>query len=288
MPFGLNVLAEVIAGYILPGRPIAVMMFKAYCYYSAVQANTFTAALKLGHYMKVPPRAMFWAQLLGSIVCCFVSLGVQNWMVDNIDGLCSPNQPAGFTCNTTNTFFAASLIWGAIGLQRLFSPGQIYSQLLWFFPIGFLLPFPFYYAARRYPKSWLRYVNFPVFFGGTGALPPASGINYSAWFATGFIFQYFMRRRHFRWWLRYNYLLSAALDSGVAIGLVLIFFCLQLPRGGINFDWWGNTVWQKTADANEIPFMVLAEGRTFGPSPVSSLPAFLEFSTHICVAHSHE
>jgi len=71
--------------------------------------------------------------------------------------------------------------------------------------------------------------------------------------------------KHFRWWLRFNYLLSAALDSGVAIGVILIFFCLQFPRGGVTLNWWGNTVWQNTADSNGVPFMTLAEGQTFGP-----------------------
>jgi len=244
-----------------------MMLFKTYCFFTAGQANAFTGDLKLGHYMKIPPRVMFWSQMLGSIVCCFVVLGVQNWMIGNIDGLCQADQKAGFSCPGTNTFFVASLLWGVIGPARLFSIGQLYSPLLWFFFIGFLIPIPFYYAARRYPRSWLRYVNFPVFFNGANSIPPASGINYSSWFAVGFVFQYIMRRRHFRWWLRYNYLLSAALDSGVAIGLIIIFFCLQLPNGGFNLNWWGNTVWQNTADSNGVTFLKLADGQTFGPPP---------------------
>jgi OPT family oligopeptide transporter len=264
----LNILAEFIIGYAVPGRPVANMIFKTYCFFTAYQANAFTVDLKLGHYMKIPPRVMFWAQMLGSIVCCFVVLGVQQWMIANVEDLCAPNQKDFFVCPSTTTFYTASLLWGAVGPQRLFSVGQIYSPLLWFFLIGFLLPFPFYYAARRYPRSFLRYVNFPVFFNGANALPPASGINYSSWFLVGFIFQFIMRRRHFRWWLRYNYLLSAAMDSGVAISLILIFFCLQMPRGGINLNWWGNTVWQKTADANGIAYIPLAPNTTFGPPPV--------------------
>jgi OPT family oligopeptide transporter len=253
----------------LPGRPTATMIFKSYCFFTATQANAFTADLKLGHYMKIPPRAMFWSQMLGSIVCCFAVVGTQDWMVANIEGLCEPDQKDFFVCPSTTTFYTASLLWGAIGPRRLFSIGQIYSPLLLFFPIGFLLPFPFYYAARRYPRSFLRYINFPVFFNGASVLPPASGINFSSWFLAGFIFQYVLRRRYFRWWLRYNYILSGALDSGVGISLILIFFCLQFPRGGINLNWWGNTVWQNTADANGIPYIPLASGQTFGPPPVS-------------------
>ena len=46
------------------------------------------------------------------------------------------------------------------------------------------------------------------------AIPPATGINYSAWFATGFVFQYLVRKRNFAWWSKFNYVTSAALDSG--------------------------------------------------------------------------
>ena len=51
---GLNVIAELIVGYVLPGRPIAMMMFKTYGYITMYQALQFASDFKLGHYMKVP------------------------------------------------------------------------------------------------------------------------------------------------------------------------------------------------------------------------------------------
>ena len=53
---GLNVITELIIGYGLPGRPIAMMMFKTWGYITMAQALTFTSDFKLGHYMKIPPR----------------------------------------------------------------------------------------------------------------------------------------------------------------------------------------------------------------------------------------
>ena len=103
-----------------------------------------------------------------------------------------------------------------------------------------MLPIPFYFLARRFPLSLWRYVNIPVTFAGLQAIPPATGINYASWVMTGFVFNYWIRRYHFRWWMRYNYILSAALDGGVAIASILIFFCLIYPKGGINLSWWGN------------------------------------------------
>jgi len=57
---GLNVFTEFIIGYMLPGRPIAMMLFKTYGYITMRQALAFAQDLKLGWYMKVPPRTMFW------------------------------------------------------------------------------------------------------------------------------------------------------------------------------------------------------------------------------------
>ncbi|KAK3815162.1 MAG: OPT oligopeptide transporter protein-domain-containing protein, partial [Benniella sp.] len=76
---GLNIITEYVIGYILPGYPIANVTFKTLGYISMVQAMTFTSDLKLGHYMKLPPRAMFWAQLLGTVIAGFTNLLTANW-----------------------------------------------------------------------------------------------------------------------------------------------------------------------------------------------------------------
>ncbi|KAI5123225.1 hypothetical protein M0805_001314 [Coniferiporia weirii] len=262
----LQVLAELIVGYALPGRPVAMMIFKTFSFISLTQAIAFLGDLKLGHYMKIPPRTMYFAQCIATVISVFVVVGVQAWMFQNIPDLCSAEQADHFICPSTSVFATSALLWGGIGPKRLFDSGALYNPLMYFFLIGAILPIPFYFLARRYPLSYWRFVNVPVIFAGISMLPPATGINYSAWFTFGAIFQYFMRRFHFRWWMRYNYILSAALDSGVAISLIVIFFSLQLPKGGVTLNWWGNTVWQNTLDAMGAPFLTVPVGETFGPA----------------------
>ncbi|KAG6373683.1 OPT oligopeptide transporter [Boletus reticuloceps] len=249
---GLNVITELIVGYAIPGRPLAMMLFKTWGYITMYQALQFASDFKLGHYMKIPPRQMF-ACLDVYQYTGHVHYHAEGWL----------HLPQ------YQVFGTASVIWGVIGPQRQFSSGQIYNSLLWFFLLGAICPVIAWLAQKRWPNSWIRYLNFPVIFSGTGLIPPASAVNYVTWGIVGFIFQYFIRRRHFSWWTKYNYVLSAALDTGLACSVILIFFCLQYPDNGtIGLNsiqtWWGNTVFLKTADGQSATLR--AVNGTFGPS----------------------
>ncbi|KAF8262095.1 OPT oligopeptide transporter protein-domain-containing protein [Lactarius quietus] len=220
---GLNVITELIIGYLLPGRPIAMMMFKAWGYITMSQALNLAAAFKLGHYMKIPPRPMFFCQVVATVISGTVQLGVQAWLFSNVEDICSPSQKDGFSCPNTNVFGNASIIvryifpyipvpiptspsqWGVIGPQRIFAHGQLYYGLLFFFLIGAVLPIIQWALHKRLKIGLLN-------------------------------------------------VLSAALDTGYAIGVVFIFFTLQYPdNGNIGLNsiqnWWGNTVFLNTADA---------------------------------------
>jgi OPT family small oligopeptide transporter len=268
---GLNVITELIVGFMLPGRPIAMMIFKTYGYITMAQAMQFTADFKLGHYMKIPPRPMFWAQVIATIIAGTVQLGVQSWMFTTIPDLCSSTQQDGFICPGTQVFGTASVVWGVIGPSLQFSKGQVYYSLLFFLPIGAICPVILYVISRRYPRSILNYLNFPLMVAGLGSIPPASAVNYVPWAIVGFTFQFVIRRWHFSFWAKYNYVLSAALDGGTAIGVMLVYFCLEFPLAGtIGANtiqrWWGNRVYMETADWQYVPLKTVPAGERFGPS----------------------
>ena len=175
---GLNVFTEFIIGYMLPGRPVAMMLFKTYGYITMVQGLYFLQDLKLGQYMKVPFRVLFWGQAAATIWSCFVQVAVLHWGITNISDVCTNDQVNNFTCPNGRVFFNASVIWGLIGPQRIFSPGALYSGLLFFWLVGVLTPIAIYIGARMFPKSSIRYLSAPIIFGGTGNLPPATPLNY--------------------------------------------------------------------------------------------------------------
>lgn len=238
---GLNIVTEYVIGYMLPGHAIANVTFKTYGYIVNVQALTFTADLKLGHYMKIPPRVMFMAQIISTLISGVINLSTATWLVNTRPNICTP-EGFPFTCRSTKTFYSASIIWGAIGPARVFGnvQGALYSPVQWGFLVGALLPIPFWYASRKFPDvAWLKYVHWPVLLAATSNMPPALPYFYTNGLFLGFVFAFLLRRYRYNWWSRYNYLTSAALDTGVAICGLVIFFAIQSWEGEMP-NWWGN------------------------------------------------
>ncbi|KAK1250003.1 hypothetical protein MKX08_010006 [Trichoderma sp. CBMAI-0020] len=263
---GLNVLTEFVYGYIQPGRPLALMLFKTFGYITMSQALNFVSDLKFGHYMKIPPRTMFMAQVVATTYSCIIQVLVLNTALNIIPDVCDEQQPERFTCPGGRVFYSASVIWGLIGPGRIFSPGQIYSGLFLFFIVGAITPIIIYYAAKRNPKSPVKYLIAPLLFGGPGAIPPATPLNYFSWGIVGFVFQFWIKKRHFRWWSRSNFLTSSGLDLGLALATLFIFFALTM-QGIDPPKWWGNDVVTTTMDYQGTAIRAhVAEGEYFGPS----------------------
>jgi len=128
----------------------------------------------------------------------------------------------------------------------------MYNPILYWLLGGAVTPVITWTLAKRFPHSFLQYANVPVALSGAIFMPPATGINFSSWFLVGFIFrmsplhrslflsnplllvstEYLLRRRQFRWWSKFNFVLSAGLDSGTIISALFIFLTLSLPKNG--------------------------------------------------------
>ena len=73
----------------------------------------------------------------------------------------------------------------------------------------------------------------------------ATPLNFSTWAIVGLIFNHWIKKRWWGWWRNYNYVTSAALDSGLIFSTVIIFLAITLPEVPLP-DWWGNTIPLKT------------------------------------------
>ncbi|CAL5358208.1 unnamed protein product [Camellia sinensis] len=238
---GLNIITEYVMGIIYPGRPIANVCFKVYGYMSISQAVSFLSDFKLGHYMKIPPRSMFLVQFIGTIIAGTVNIAVAWWLLNSITNICQDDLlPADspWTCPGDRVFFDASVIWGLVGPKRIFGSLGNYSSMNWFFLGGAVGPIIVWLFHKAFPEqSWIPLINLPVLLGATAYMPPATAVNYNSWILVGTIFNFFIFRYRKKWWQRYNYILSAALDAGVAFMAVLLYLSVGMENKGIT--WWG-------------------------------------------------
>lgn len=124
---------------------------------SCAQALDMISDLKLAHYMKINPKHMFLAQLLGTVIGCIVNymvicvvLAPENGYRGFLDG--SVTDPTGqWDGRKIHIFRSASIIWGAVGPEKFFS-GK-YKYLYWGFVLGALLPFIPWLLHKRFQKK---------------------------------------------------------------------------------------------------------------------------------------
>lgn len=78
---------------------------------SLLSGLNFAQDLKLGHYMKIPPRTTFVCQIVATLSSALVQVGVKALVASAVPDLCSSTQPSGLVCPTAHTFYSASVIW---------------------------------------------------------------------------------------------------------------------------------------------------------------------------------
>ena len=197
----LNVLAEFIGGSWVEGNALAMNYFKSFGYVTCAHALAFSNDLKLAHYVKIPPRHTFFAQMIATLVSTFVCTGVLNFQINQIEGVCEPDQPNHFTCPGINTFFTASVLWGTLGPKKMFGKGGQYTALLVGFPVGLVLPFIFYYAQKTFKRQrWLRQAHPVILLYGALTWAPYN-LSYS-WPAVpiGWLAMVYTKKRFLAFW----------------------------------------------------------------------------------------
>jgi len=266
----LNVIAEFIGGGFVKGNALSMNFFKAFGYITTAQAVYFSNDLKLAHYVKIPPRTTFIAQIVATFISTFVCTGVFNFQM-HMEGICTAQASWGFTCPGINTFFTAAVFWGTLGPHRLFGKGP-FNLLLLGFPVGAVLPIIGVFLKKKFPHNRVIRQFHPVLFcvGGLLWAPynfsyylPAIPVAYLSWL--------YIKPRYLAFWSKYNYVLAAALSAGVALSAVVIFFCVQYTE--VAFEWWGTDVsfegCEGTACRRFPPKLYLPEVGYFGPPPGS-------------------
>ncbi|OBA20919.1 OPT superfamily oligopeptide transporter [Metschnikowia bicuspidata var. bicuspidata NRRL YB-4993] len=189
------------------------------------------------------------SQIRKWLTTCFISLAVINFNITNIKDYCDPNQSQRFTCPSARTFYSASVIWGVIGPERVFS--HLYPILKWCFLIGFLLA-PLMFLIKKYFSKYqaVRYFEPVLVIGGFLIYAPYNLSYFTPGVIASFFFMHVIRNRYINWFKKYVFLLSGSLNAGLAFSSIIIFFAVQYNEKYI--DWWGNNVPYAGLDASSF------------------------------------
>lgn len=252
---GNNIFADLVGGYLLSQQQQNFMAFKALTVQALIGALQVTANMKLGHYMKIPPRTMVVVQLISVLVVSCAQVAVKTLMVVTVSDLCSSTQSLGLQCIMANAYNSSALLWSAVGPHYIFF-SQSFQFVLWGLLVGALVPAIVWLMYKWTKARWLLYINAPLIFTSMTNAPASMSINFTCWFVVSFIFQYWMRKHRFHWWSKYNFVTADALDLGTVVSELLIFLAIRLPlHVSPVINWWGNRVVFQNADIMRKPWL---------------------------------
>jgi len=86
---------------------------------------TFISDQKLGHYMKVPPRHTFIAQLSAAAICGLIQIATKTLLFASVEDICGSQQRDLLTCANTKVFFTSTIIWCVADQKRKPDPADI-------------------------------------------------------------------------------------------------------------------------------------------------------------------
>lgn len=197
---------------------------------------------KIGHYMHIPPRLVFMSQIFGELMGVPINYAVMRWVMKTkgefITGAKTDplHQWTGQSVSRSNTIAVQYVL---VGPARLFKE-HLYSPLPWAFLVGAGLPLVLYALHRAFPRAKFNLWNVTIFFSSLGTFYGNVSTGYFSSFIAGFVVMYWIYRRKFQLWSRYNYLVAAAFDAGFNFNMLLIFLFFSVGKTVTMPEWWGN------------------------------------------------
>lgn len=126
---------------------------------------------------------------------------------------------------------------------------------MYFFLVGAGVSFIVIAMQLLRPKSqfWRR-ISPALLMSGAENIPTSTGIHYGSWMVAVLLFNFIIHKRNPSWWRNYNLILASALDCGVAIAAIIVYFAITYTGASGNYTWWGTTVVSSTCDSKGCPY----------------------------------
>lgn len=241
LTFIIQPFVQMIGGYLHTGKPVANMYFVLYGYNTVSQAQLLLRDLKIAQYAKLPPRAAFTAQIIGTLLGAVLNFIMMNSIIDNQREILLSVQGTNiWSGQQPQQYNSQAIAWGGLS-HELFSAGQRYQWVPWAYLVGLFVPVPFWVLHKFWPRLRADYLYTPIIAYYIGWL--CVGINSSilSYFAIAFLSQWWLRTRYPTWFAKYNYIIGAALDGGTQVMVFILSFAVQGAGGTSHLfpAWWG-------------------------------------------------
>ena len=225
---GLNILSQLIMGYLRPGSALANLTFKMFGTNTLKQALFYLSGMKLAYYMKLPPRLVFFGIIYGTVISGISSYITFDYLVRNVSviwkaaqGYPVPDQ--NWKTTLPQIIISAAQVFGIATPHKVFfGKDSYYYGLHWAFLLGALMPVIFYYLAKIFPNCGFKYVNWPIIFQSAGFIHTNGSNGIITTFVVAMAMQYFVRMYRRRWYDRYNYIIAAGLDFTTVIVPIIV------------------------------------------------------------------
>ncbi|KAJ3061784.1 hypothetical protein HDU98_002331, partial [Podochytrium sp. JEL0797] len=230
--FSINAqtVVQLIGGFIKPGNPVSNMYFTLYGYNATTQAVQMLSDLKLGQYMKIPPRSLFIGQIMGATIGSIFNYIITISIITNqADILLSANGNSQWSGQNVQAFNTLAVSWGGLAKQ-IYGPGAPYAMVSYAFFIGIVVPLPFFYLHKAFPKLHFDYINWAILPWFFGYLSVGTNSSILTAMSIGVFTQFYMRKYQAALFNKYQYLTSAALDAGTQF---CVFFVTLFIQGAI-------------------------------------------------------
>lgn len=107
-----NNLSKMLAGLMLPGRPVGNMYFAAWSHNVVTSSVSVSTDLKLGEYLKIPPRIMLWTQMYGIVLGGFINYAILSSIISANRGLLAEgNGNSSWSGATMQAFNTKAASW---------------------------------------------------------------------------------------------------------------------------------------------------------------------------------
>ena len=143
--------------------------------------------MTIGHYMHVPPKAVFFSQIFGSLIGIPIDYGVIRWVLntkrDYLSGL-KKDPTNQWTSQSLTGSLTIDVQYVMIGPEKLFMQ-EIYRPVPFGFVVGAVAPVLLYLLHRRLPKAKLHLFNMTIFFSSQSTFYGNISTGYTSSFIGG-------------------------------------------------------------------------------------------------------